>query len=379
MKTHINFTKKNLMKICAAAAAVCVFAAAVSVPQKANADSLSDRYAELQKQQQSVQSQLDAQNSKLKTEAQKKAALVSSINLIIQQTSILNSQIASTNAQIDAKNREIAATQADIEKNYTLYKQQLRAMYESGDASYVNVLLSSGSFTDFLKRAEVLKVLSEHNNEIIDKLNQDKANLNTQQTALKASQTSLESSKAALASKQAAVAAQIAQQAAIVSSLSADVSSTQAQQDAIDSELNKIAEQQAAARRASLGGVTGSSSGVVNLALSKQGCSYVWCAAGPSSFDCSGFTMYVYANAAGIYLPHNAAEQYSYGRHVSKSELQPGDLVFFNTYGGISHVGIYIGGGNFIGAQSSRTGVAIASVNDSYYWGPRYVGACRLI
>lgn len=379
MKTLLIFSKKNLIRICAAAAAACVFATAMSVPQKATADSLSDRYADLQKQQQSVQSQLDAQNSKLKTESQKKAALDSSINLIIQQTSILNSQIAATNAQIDAKNREIAATQADIDKNYDLFKQQLRAMYESGDASYVSVLLASGSFTDFLKRAEVLKVVSQRNNDIIDKLNQDQANLNTQQTALKANQTSLESSKAALASKQSAVASQIAQQAAIVSSISSDVNATKSQQDKIDAELAQIAAQQAAARRTQLGGATGSIAQVLSLANSKLGCNYVWDAAGPNTFDCSGFTMYVFANAAGISLPHNAAAQYSCGSHVSKSDLRAGDLVFFNTEGGISHVGIYIGGGNFIGAQSSRTGVATASINDPNYWGPKYVGACRIM
>ena len=83
----------------------------------------------------------------------------------------------------------------------------------------------------------------------------------------------------------------------------------------------------------------------------------------------------VFAHIFGVPPTVVADRKKTHGR----IELQPGDLVFFNTYGGISHVGIYIGGGNFIGAQSSRTGVAIASVNDSYYWGPRYVGACRLI
>ena len=395
MKTLLIFSKKNLIRICAAAAAACVFATAMSVPQKATADSLSDRYADLQKQQQSVQSQLDAQNSKLKTESQKKAALDASINLIIQQTSILNSQIAATNAQIDAKNREIAATQADIDKNYDLFKQQLRAMYESGDASYVSVLLASGSFTDFLKRAEVLKVVSQRNNDIIDKLNQDQANLNTQQTALKANQTSLESSKASLASKQSAVASQIAQQAAIVSQYTDASNATKAQQSKIDSELNAIAIQiasQSSNSGSSSGVISGNPSDIVSYALQYKGCRYIFGTAGPNTFDCSGFSQWVYEHTVHIALPHSSELQSqgkdAYGNRRgfeigSKSALRPGDLVFFEPNSvdwegnvGAGHVGIYIGGGQMIAADNPSAGVRITDISgwSSYMYGWRFIG-----
>lgn len=93
-------------------------------------------------------------------------------------------------------------------------------------------------------------------------------------------------------------------------------------------------------------------------------------------FDCSSFTLRVFAEA-GINLPRNSAAQASMGTTVSKANLQPGDLVFFNTSGsGISHVGIYAGNGKFLGSQSS-TGVAYADMNNSY-WGPRYITAKRI-
>ncbi len=77
------------------------------------------------------------------------------------------------------------------------------------------------------------------------------------------------------------------------------------------------------------------------------GTPYVWGGAGPSGFDCSGLAMYVYAQV-GISLPHNAAMQYNtVGVPVSRSDLQPGDLVFFD---GLGHMGIYIGGGQFVHA-----------------------------
>lgn len=96
-----------------------------------------------------------------------------------------------------------------------------------------------------------------------------------------------------------------------------------------------------------------------------------------AGFDCSGYTQLVYKNL-GISLPRDSRSQWGVGTSVSKANLQAGDLVFFNTSGsGISHVAIYIGGGKMIGATNSK-GIAIDSINDPYYWGPRYIGAKRV-
>ncbi|MEF2968970.1 C40 family peptidase [Paenibacillus sp. M1] len=96
-----------------------------------------------------------------------------------------------------------------------------------------------------------------------------------------------------------------------------------------------------------------------------------------SGFDCSGFTMYVFAKI-GIELPHQSASQYKMGTEVSKDELIAGDLVFFNTSGkGISHVGIYVGDGEFAHASTSK-GVVISKLSEKYYV-ERYVGAKRIM
>ncbi|WAH36779.1 C40 family peptidase [Alicyclobacillus dauci] len=93
-----------------------------------------------------------------------------------------------------------------------------------------------------------------------------------------------------------------------------------------------------------------------------------------SGFDCSGFSQTVFAHF-NISLPRTAAGQAQVGQTISKSDLQPGDLVFFNTDGtGISHVGIYVGDGKFISATSSK-GVQVNDISDPYYWGPRFVEA----
>jgi peptidoglycan DL-endopeptidase CwlO len=112
--------------------------------------------------------------------------------------------------------------------------------------------------------------------------------------------------------------------------------------------------------------------GVVGIAMRYLGVPYRWGGSSPSGFDCSGFVMFVYAQV-GISLPHNAAMQYAYGTPVSRDQLQPGDLVFFN---GLGHNGIYVGGGNFIHAPHTGDVVKISSL--SGWYSQTWVGARRL-
>lgn len=117
---------------------------------------------------------------------------------------------------------------------------------------------------------------------------------------------------------------------------------------------------------------TGSGKGAqaLRFALAQVGKPYVWGAAGPSSYDCSGLTMAAYASV-GISLPHSAAAQAGMGTPVSESQLQPGDLVFY--YSPISHVGMYVGHGMIVNAENPSVGVKIAPVNEM-----PFAGAVRL-
>lgn len=115
---------------------------------------------------------------------------------------------------------------------------------------------------------------------------------------------------------------------------------------------------------------------LVSTANKYVGVPYVFGGNTPSGFDCSGFTRYVFSHN-GINLPRMADEQYRIGSAVSRSELIPGDLVFFSTYEpGASHAGIYVGDNQFISATSSG-GIRVDSM-DSGYWASRYVGAKRV-
>jgi cell wall-associated NlpC family hydrolase len=119
-----------------------------------------------------------------------------------------------------------------------------------------------------------------------------------------------------------------------------------------------------------IGPASGRAKIAVAEAYRQLGKPYRWGASGPNAFDCSGLTMWVWGKA-GVSLPHSSRAQYGYGVHVSRGQLQPGDLVFFGSP--IHHVGIYVGGGNYIAAPHSGDVVSVRSMGRS-----DFAGATRL-
>lgn len=114
---------------------------------------------------------------------------------------------------------------------------------------------------------------------------------------------------------------------------------------------------------------SGRAAAAIKYAMAQVGDAYVYGAAGPNAFDCSGLTMMAWAQA-GVALPHSSSAQYSSGPRVAESDLQPGDLVFY--YSPISHVGMYIGNGLIVHAGNPSTGVRVSGLHSM-----PYVGAVR--
>jgi len=123
---------------------------------------------------------------------------------------------------------------------------------------------------------------------------------------------------------------------------------------------------------------TALSSNVIETALSLRGIPYRAAGTSPSGFDCSGFVQYVFAQH-GVIVPRKVAEQFRAGRDVSAAPLEPGDLVFFTTVApGASHVGIALGGDEFVHAPST-TGIVRVERLHAPYWSTRFVGARRVL
>ena len=119
---------------------------------------------------------------------------------------------------------------------------------------------------------------------------------------------------------------------------------------------------------------------ILKLAYQQQGKPYRWGATGPNSFDCSGLMTYIFKNAGSINLPRTSSQQSNFGTTVSKSNLQPGDLIFSSTdgSGGVSHVGVYVGNGEMIHAPKPGDVVKKSNINTSY-WNGTYLWAKRVI
>ena len=160
----------------------------------------------------------------------------------------------------------------------------------------------------------------------------------------------------------------------IFANLVSDEKTEVTSRSSINRTANPVSSEKSAALISSASG-----NSVAEFAKQYIGYGYVYGGSGPTSFDCSGFTMYVYQQF-GISLPHNAVTQSNYGQYVSKENLVPGDLVIFNDYSNtsIGHAGIYIGNGRIVHAENSNTGVTTDTIMSGYY-DVRFVEGRRLI
>jgi len=328
----------------------------------------------------------------------------------------------SLKSRIAAAQRELSALDAQAEaasERYNAARIKLAAASKTATAAQhrlAGAQAKLGSLRDAVSAFAIaaytgdaldsttLSITAANPQEFLDKLASLQAVTDSQEQALAAvasaqhDEASAEASAAgALAAQQASTQQMQADRNQVLAAASKEqqiLGSLQAQEVAVEKAARaraaRLAAQQAAAalaaRRAaaifaarSLEGQGDSSSPVVagsggapvavQWAYKELGKPYQWGAAGPGSFDCSGLTQYVWAKA-GVYLDHYTGSQWNEGRHVSQSELRPGDLVFFGS--DLHHVGIYVGNGNMIEAPHSGANVRI-----SPYDRPDYAGAVR--
>ena len=247
---------------------------------------------------------------------------------------------------------EIART--NFKQSQIFLQQRLVALYTSEDQSTLEILLGASSLDDLLDRVDTVNRVSEQDTRIIGEVKHFRTEIKQREAELERARNEQERVVAEQAAKKASIESQLAARQRLLSSIKSEIEQLKRQEAAQQARLVNQAE-----TRLSGGGgnPAGHAGGVVGIAMNYLGVPYVWGGASPSGFDCSGFTMYVYAQV-GISLPHNAAMQYGMGSAVGREFLQPGNLVFFN---GLGHVGLYIGGGQFIHAPHTGDVVKISS------------------
>jgi cell wall-associated NlpC family hydrolase len=284
---------------------------------------------------------------------------------------VVSEQLNTAKVRLDQQKAEVAKADkaaADAEKRLHALDGQIRELartaYTGDTMSQLDVLLTSDSADEFVSQLGTLDAIAGHTNDVVTKV----------ATASEAAEAAQAKADAAAAKAQKSYDAIAGQQADLKSKIAdykrqyARLSAAQQRQVVTAHAGTSVA----VAPVAAVAGGSGAAQTAVRTALAQVGDPYVWGAAGPNAFDCSGLMQYAYS-AAGISLPHSSGLQSQMGAPVSASALQPGDLLFF--YSPVSHVGMYIGNGQMVHAATSGSPVKVAPI--SYMMG-NFSGARRL-
>jgi peptidoglycan DL-endopeptidase CwlO len=308
--------------------------------------------------------------------------------------------------EIRAKQRENIRHLKIARSSYAASQRALRArllaLYTSGNPTTLEIILGAEDLEDLLDRADAVGRVSQQDARVVDELRSFRAEVKRRKEELKEARADQETVVDELAARRREIEGQLAERRQLLSTIRSEIERIQAEERRRQERLAAQARQRLAQSPppASSGGSSAGSGGsgggggasppvgseatvgtppparyggVVGIAMRYLGIPYKWGGASPSTgFDCSGFVMFVYAQI-GVSLPHNAAMQFGHGTPVSRGDLQPGDLVFFN---GLGHNGIYIGGGSFI--HSPHTGDVVKISSISGWYASTYVGARRL-
>jgi cell wall-associated NlpC family hydrolase len=259
-----------------------------------------------------------------------------------------------------------AATAAQADAVLAGYAPQLAAIAQTAGTtqSRMAAFLTSDSAADVVQQMTTLDVIATHTEGLLAEVS----------VAQRAAEQARADADAAAAQATAALAELERQRAEV-----------QAQRQQYESDYARLSAAGQAAVRTAVAGPSlaapdtasvvaaapsGDVAAVLETALAQVGDPYVWAGSGPDGFDCSGLTSYAYA-AAGVALPHSSRAQSQMGVAVSRSELQPGDLVFFGSP--VYHVGIYVGNGKMVHARDFHQPVAVTSVDIGDYAGARRI------
>ena len=377
----LGSSKKRLALTIAASAvaALVVTAGSVSAPEE-----IEQKRAEAE----SVLAQIQQIDSELEH-------VIDDYNLATDRLEAIKAELSDARRHIELARKSSKVAQR------TLADRVVALYVNGGETSSLEIILGAESLDDLLDRVDAAKRVSDQDARIVNAVRDARAALAREERRLEKALRAQEQVVAERAETRRQIEAQLAEREALYASIEDQIdqliADERARQQRLAQEAQRRLEQtvqtdtgdpaaestatdstdpivQTDPEASNPAPPPGQYGGVAGIALQYLGIPYQWAGSSPSTgFDCSGFVQYVFAQV-GVSLPHNAAAQYGYGAPVSQDQLQAGDLVFFN---GLGHVGIYIGGGQFVHSPHTGDVVKISSIYDSWY-ASTWVGGRRL-
>jgi cell wall-associated NlpC family hydrolase len=304
-------------------------------------------------------------------------------------------QLAKIQRSLRENRRELRVAKHNLKASQRMISQRVVALYTSGQESTLEVILGSQNLDDLITRMDNAKSVTAADTQVLQEVTHFRAVVKRSGEVLRSAHDAQVRVVAQRAAAKREIETKIGQEQQLYSHVKGEIAQLVQAQAARQLAMAREARARIAAAQqheaqqnadtiVGVSAVTPESdtivapppthSGVVGVAMSQLGTPYVWAGAAPGGFDCSGLVMWAYAQV-GVALPHSSYAQYGYGVPVSKDQLQPGDLVFFD---GLGHVGIYIGGGQFVHAPHTGDVVKISSLGEDWY-ASTYVGARRIL
>jgi len=307
---------------------------------------------------------------------------------VVEAYNLANVRLHRIEGNLRENRKQLAVARSNLKvAQKSLAARLVTAYTTTQDNSTLAVLLGSASFEDMLNRVEAVNSTSNQDASIVRQVTSFKAAIKHHRMVLQNAHAEQQRVVAEKAAQRQRIESQLASRRQLLSSIKGQIAQIKAAEAAQQRRLEAAARSRLATETAppvtgiGVGASTPEGStvappnvhgGVVGVAMRYLGVPYVWGGSTPRGFDCSGLVMYAFAQI-GISMPHSSYAQYAMGTPVSIGQLEAGDLVFF---AGASHVGIYIGGGQFIHAPHTGDVVKISPLTGWY--SSEFVGGRRI-